>query len=338
MVLQLATRIRADGGLFEDRFFGADDSALYSDPAKAGANAKKKRSFRKDQDAFLAGIEGVQWKRPADMYGGVSEDEPPAAFVGDIDPDDVAQGNLGNCYFLAAIAAIATQGRDDSELEDILIKDLIVEDGADVGLFGVKFYINGHWRTVVIDDRLPCVQNQSGEWTPIFAQRPGDRQQFELWPMVFEKAWAKLHGSYETTAGGWTGDALNYLTGGVCRSIDFHSETAEETDCRDEWQELVDLTDDQGDFPLFLSSTLNNDAQKEEMEVTGLITGHAYSVMEAVEVRGQKVVCLRNPWGQFEWRGAFSDSSPEFQRIRNDLLKLVSRDLVDGEDDGSFCT
>ena len=29
----------------------------------------------------------------------------------------------------------------------------------------------------------------------------------ELWPMVFEKAWAKLHLSYEATAGGLTHDA-----------------------------------------------------------------------------------------------------------------------------------
>ena len=40
---------------------------------------------------------------------------------------------------------------------------------------------------------------------------------------------------------------------------------------------MVELTDDQGDFPVFLSATLNNDANKEEMEADGLITGHAVS-------------------------------------------------------------
>jgi hypothetical protein len=37
---------------------------------------------------------------------------------------------------------------------------------------------------------------------------------------VFEKAWAKLHGSYEATAAGQTGDTLNYLTGGLVSHIE----------------------------------------------------------------------------------------------------------------------
>ena len=43
-------------------------------------------------------------------------------------------------------------------------------------------------------------------------QRKGEK---ELWPMIFEKAWAKLHLSYEATAGGFTQDACSYLSGGL---------------------------------------------------------------------------------------------------------------------------
>jgi hypothetical protein len=39
------------------------------------------------------------------------------------------------------------------------------------------------------------------------------------WVLIFEKAWAKLHGSYEATAGGLTCDTLNYLCGGLTRHI-----------------------------------------------------------------------------------------------------------------------
>ena len=39
----------------------------------------------------------------------------------------------------------------------------------------------------------------------------------------------------------------------------------------------------------------------------GLVSGHAYSLIAAkVLSNGQKLVQLRNPWGDFEWNGAWS--------------------------------
>ncbi|KXH59450.1 calpain family cysteine protease [Colletotrichum salicis] len=39
---------------------------------------------------------------------------------------------------------------------------------------------------------------------------------------------------------------------------------------------------------------------------------HAYSVMKAVEMDGQRLVLLKNPWGKGEWKGAWSDGSKEW--------------------------
>ena len=48
-----------------------------------------------------------------------------------------------------------------------------------------------------------------------------------------------------------------------------------------------------------------------EIEGSGIAAGHAYSLLQAREVRSKnktyKLVQLRNPWGSFEWKGAWSD-------------------------------
>lgn len=44
----------------------------------------------------------------------------------------------------------------------------------------------------------------------------------------------------------------------------------------------------------------------------GIAENHSYSIMEAREVDGQRLLRLRNPWGKKEWKGAWSDGSAEW--------------------------
>lgn len=111
MLAELAKELRAKNGKFEDPTFPADDSSLFSDPHQSGANATAKQTFRKDQDPFLAGISGISWKRP-DEWG--NPGQKCVVWSGGVDPDDVKQGNLGNCYFLAAVAGCALGNHDVS--------------------------------------------------------------------------------------------------------------------------------------------------------------------------------------------------------------------------------
>ena len=46
-------------------------------------------------------------------------------------------------------------------------------------------------------------------------------------------------------------------------------------------------------------------------ERNGIQEKHAYSIMEAREVDGHRLLKLRNPWGKAEWKGAWSDGSEE---------------------------
>jgi calpain-15 len=218
----------------------------------------------------------------------------------------VAQGRLGNCYYLAAIASCAL-GQSD-----MLVKDLCIEEYQDVGLYGVKFFINGSWATVVVDDRIPCAQLAPGVWAPVFAspkrhsgQKEGEK---EVWPMIFEKARAKLHSSYEATAGGNTADTASYLSGGTLRSVDLSNDDGADK----EWERLVAVLnpDDKKAACAFLSCAVRGGQDASDR---GLITGHAYSVLNMRRTRcGKRFVQVRNPWGQHEWNGAFSDKSEDW--------------------------
>ena len=43
----------------------------------------------------------------------------------------------------------------------------------------------------------------------------------------------------------------------------------------------------------------------------GIIQGHAYTIMNLHNINGERVVEMRNPWGdENEWNGRWSDNSP----------------------------
>ena len=76
----------------------------------------------------------------------------------------------------------------------------------DVGIYQVQLYINGMFRSVVVDDYVP-VDKDSGQ--PGFC-RAKDQ---EVWAIILEKAWAKLHGNYIKSTRGVPSFASFHLTG-----------------------------------------------------------------------------------------------------------------------------
>ena len=67
--------------------------------------------------------------------------------------------------------------------------------------------------------------------------------------------------------------------------------------------------------------------------IDGLIGNHAYSVLRAMEVKGKRFVVVRNPWGETEWTGPWSDGSKEWTKEWAELLPEIGHVL--GED-GQF--
>lgn len=62
-----------------------------------------------------------------------------------------------------------------------------------------------------------------------------------------------------------------------------------------------------------------------------MLPGHAYTVVMIKEAQGNKLLNIRNPWGNFEWTGDWSDQSP----LWTDKMKAELNPMLE-ENDGTF--
>lgn len=170
---------------------------------------------------------------------------------------DILQGGVGDCWFLSALSVLAE--RNVQFIKACIVDEELRDDR------GIKFrlFFNGYWREVTIDNQLPCKHASSSEL--VFSKHESRR----LWVPFIEKAYAKLHGSYEAISGGYIHEALLDLTGAPCEVIDFGSCNfrSEET-----WERLVSFHS--CGFPMGCSTSSTGE---------GIVGHHAYSILEVKE-------------------------------------------------------
>ncbi|TKR87465.1 hypothetical protein L596_011858 [Steinernema carpocapsae] len=242
----------------------------------------------------------VKWLRPVQMFTKDGFNYRWTVFK-DTQPTDIEQGLLGNCWFLSALALIA-------ERPDILEKIVLTKVYNGDGVYMIRLCVDGLWKVVVLDDFFPCYAKNS---SMVFSV--GRRNQ--LWVPLIEKALAKQLGNYVALRAGRSLEGLAYLTGAPCVLLDMEDESVDKDVI---WVSL--LSSREANFLMGCSCGAGrNSINENEYNQVGLVPQHAYSLLDVRQVRDHRLVRLRNPWGRYVWKGAWSEGwngwTPELRKL-----------------------
>ena len=197
-------------------------------------------------------------------------------FQNGISTDDIKQGDLGDCYYLATLSAIAQEKPN-------YIQNMFINNGDNT--FTVRFFNNAVANYVTVDQYLP-----TDAYGKLIYASPGssyNNSSNELWVALAEKAYAQLGelgwsrpdnttNAYSSIEGGW----MDYVT----RQVTGLDATMQQVTNMTKTQ-LIDLVNSNK----VLTAGFVNGANY------GVVNNHAYTVTSYNSANG--TFSVRNPWG-----------------------------------------
>lgn len=195
-------------------------------------------------------------------------------------PEDINQGGVNDCWWLATLAAYA-----DTPEGANWLKDHIHDNGN--GSYTVTLYRDGKPIKVTVTDYFPAVKGKDGRTYPYGAYR-GDEPN---WVSIFEKARAAMPdtGSYDFVNGFYSVFNKDFGSGGAMETLTgdpahwFSPPGPHRADTHSASELRGDLEEGR---PITVTTAFPG---REDM-----VNWHVYTVM-AIDEQGN--VALRNPWG-----------------------------------------
>ncbi len=227
---------------------------------------------------------------------------------------DVQQGQLGDCYIPSAFAAMAL---NNSEALQKMIKEN--GDGTYTVNFKEKDWATGRYKDVPVKiDGDLYVRSWGG---PLYGATLGadkGEKTMELWFPLVEKAYAQWKGSYNDIGnGGLSSNIFQEVLGKDGQNMSIKYTQADKL-----WTTLKTAIDTKQP----VSAGTYGDDQDALYTNTGVHSDHSYSVLGYKEVNGEKLVTLRNPWGETEPAGngpndgIFDLKLADFQKLYQTLM------------------
>ncbi|KAJ6629852.1 hypothetical protein B0H10DRAFT_1903736 [Mycena sp. CBHHK59/15] len=286
-----------------------------------------------DQDRCLNGLDVLDIFNPPDVQRVSELFENPQFFVGGPYSNEIIQGQkCSNCWFVSALASTSTVKG--------LVEKICVARDEQVGVYGFVFWRDMRWVSVIVDDLLytsvprfeelslaekALFQNDKDKYNA--SARKGSKTLYfakcgtvgETWVPLIEKAYAKLHGDYGSFLRTFIHQGTEDLTGGVSSFI----QCKDILDKDKFWNEELMKANCDRIFACSFRGLSPTRSGNFNATINGLWGNHSYSVLRTLEYMGKRFLVVRNPRGQAEWTGPWSDGSKEWSPEWMDALPLL---------------
>ncbi|MBM4321403.1 MAG: hypothetical protein FJ125_16050 [Deltaproteobacteria bacterium] len=204
---------------------------------------------------------------------------------------DVRQGSIADCYFAAAVCAVANANPG--------VIEKAIKDNAD-GTYTVTFYEVDYWNDTAkphketVDADLPWKADTDQPAYIKSTEMVEGKAWMELWPSILEKAYAQWKGSYDEIGhGGNSGEVMTALTGKRSK----YQSTQGNVDAL--WEKMKKASADKKPMT---AGTGDKDDERYKDPQAGVYGWHAYTVLGVSERKEgdevKKFVTMRNPWAK----------------------------------------
>lgn len=241
-------------------------------------------------------MDDIEWKRIEDYYH--------SPFFQNIDTNSITQGELGDCYLISALLFIAKNPE--------LVSNIFRSINGKHGCACVYFNVFGRKIPMIVDTLMPFRDDR------LKFSEPRTKED-SAWFVLIEKAFAKLSGSFSNIVGGEVQVTLFLMLGWFPYSI-----SVREIKPADLWKKLVECNK----MNYMLGCSINHPEDDPiDCESKNLHTNHSYIILDLAECEGKKFIKCRNPWGNGEWNGDWSNES---ELWTESMKKKMLKDMESG--------
>ena len=214
------------------------------------------------------------------------------------------RGLLNDKFFVGAMLMLFK--KREEFFTNLVLDYEHVNENLEAGFCGFQFFMNGEWKEVTVDTKFPS--HQKGE----YSLTQSKNQKGPFWVSLFEKAYAKMFGSYRVLNNTLLKDFLVDFTGGWSKKIIVPKPSVIEdktkkfffdeiTRCISQHYLIGCMKFDDSKIVEELNESLS---EKDDAEEEQIITNSIYTVLDIQEYENIKLIFLCNHWD----KGKFSRS------------------------------